>query len=103
MQVDHIDPLSGDDLDNLALACWNCNNHKRQATQAIDPESETEVRLFHPRNDIWRDHFVWAHNYSQIAGQTPIGRATIIRLKMNRPILVTARRRWVDGGYHRPE
>ena len=48
MQIDHIDPSDGDETDNLALACWNCNNHKRQATEAIDPETNELVSLFHP-------------------------------------------------------
>jgi len=100
MQVDHIHPGSGDGLDNLALSCWNCNNHKRQATDTLDPETNTTVSLFHPRKQKWSDHFEWIDNFIRIRGRTATGRATIIRLKMNRPAIVVARKRWVDAGYH---
>jgi len=103
MQVDHIDPFDGDELENLALSCWNCNNHKRQATHAIDPDTAQQVKLFHPRNDAWIVHFKWVDNHIRIEGQTPVGRATTFRLKMNRPIILHARKRWVDAGYHPPK
>lgn len=102
MQVDHIDPFGGDDMDNLALACWNCNNHKRQAIEALDPDTNQVVPLFHPRKQKWSLHFLWSDHFTLLIGRTPIGRATIDRLKMNRPVLVQARERWVEGGYHPP-
>lgn len=102
MQVDHINPSGSDEIDNLALACWNCNNHKRQATEALDPETNITVPLFHPRSDTWSDHFQWIDNYIRISGRTATGRATILRLKMNRPTIVIARKRWVDASYHSP-
>lgn len=102
MQIDHIDPAGGDMSQNLALACWNCNNHKRQATHAVDPESGETVRLFHPRQDRWTAHFIWIEDGVRVMGQSSIGRATIARLKMNRPAILVARRRWVDAGYHPP-
>jgi hypothetical protein len=103
MQIDHIDPEGGDSLQNLALACWNCNNHKRRATHAADPETAEIVRLFHPRQDNWQTHFVWIDDGIQLLGRTAIGRATIARLKMNRPSILVARRRWIDAGYHPPD
>jgi 5-methylcytosine-specific restriction endonuclease McrA len=36
-------------LDNLALACQGCNNHKYTKTEAYDPETGEVVPLFHPR------------------------------------------------------
>lgn len=103
MQVDHIDPSGADDLDNLALACWNCNNHKRQATHTPDPQTQTMVPLFHPRQHIWSEHFEWIDNAIRLRGLTPTGRATILRLKMNRPSIVIARKRWSEAGYHPPK
>lgn len=103
MQIDHIDPDGGDALSNLCLACWNCNNYKRNVTTALDPETSEEVSLFNPRSDIWGEHFEWVERGIWIRGRTSTGRATIIRLKMNRPLLVTARQRWVDSGHHPPE
>lgn len=102
MQVDHIDPDSGNDLDNLCLSCWNCNNHKRRAVSITDPETGVEVPLYNPRKDNWTEHFAWMEGATILTGLTPVGRATIERLKMNRPALVIARHRWVEGGYHPP-
>ncbi len=98
MQVDHVDPEGGDDLDNLCLPCWNCNNHKRQATHAIDPETGEDVPLFNPRKQAWSEHFEWLGDATHVRGLTPTGRATIVRLKMNRPAIVVACSRWVEGG-----
>jgi hypothetical protein len=102
MQVDHIDPDGGDDLDNLCLACWNCNNHKRQATIIPDPETGEDVPWFNPRRQIWSAHFEWINDATYVRGLTPTGRATVVRLKMNRPAIVVARSRWVEGGCHPP-
>ncbi len=98
MQVDHIDPDGEDALDNLCLACWNCNNHKRQAIEADDPKTGEVVLLFNPRKDIWAEHFEWGEGALLILGRTASGRATVERLKMNRPALVVARLRWSAGG-----
>lgn len=68
MQVDHIEPDGGNDEQNLALSCWNCNNHKRQATQAPDPETGTLVSLFHPRQQVWAVHFASIDNAIRLQG-----------------------------------
>jgi hypothetical protein len=103
MQVDHIDPMGGDVPENLCLSCWNCNNHKRQAVQVTDPETREPVSLFNPRIQVWTEHFEWIDNATRIRGLTPIGRATVIRLKMNRAVIVIARQRWAEGGHHPPK
>jgi hypothetical protein len=102
MHVDHIDPNGGDTLENLCLACWNCNTSKHQATTAVDPETDEMVPLFNPRKEKWPEHFGWLEGGIWIQGLTPVGRATVERLKMNRPAIVIARKRWVEGGYHPP-
>lgn len=102
MQVDHIIPQNTDNLDNLCLSCWNCNNHKRSATSDFDDIMREEVALFNPRIQQWDEHFKWSGDFSVIVGHTATGRATIRRLKMNRPILVVARKRWVESGFHPP-
>ena len=48
-----------DSLDNLALACIDCNLHKGTDLTGIDPESQQVVQLFNPRRDRWVDHFRW--------------------------------------------
>jgi hypothetical protein len=42
----------GDDADNLALACPDCNLRKGPNLTGIDPETGAVVRLFHPRRDV---------------------------------------------------
>jgi hypothetical protein len=75
-------------LDNLALACWQCNLKKGTNLTSIDPDTGELTRLFHPRTDEWTDHFAsriveWRIGRMQIAGLTPIGRATVRLLDMN--------------------
>lgn len=98
MHVEHINPAGGDYLDNLCLACPNCNLSKAAAVTAVDPDTGEEVPLFNPRNQIWSQHFAWVDNYAVIRGLAPTGRAT--RFKMNRPRIVLARKRWVQAGLH---
>jgi 5-methylcytosine-specific restriction endonuclease McrA len=45
--------------DNLALACFHCNNHKGPNIAGVDPATRQVVRLFHPREDRWAEHFAW--------------------------------------------
>ena len=103
--VDHIKPLSygGEtDLENLCLACFHCNSYKSDFRIGIDLETRLESPLFNPRRDRWSDHFLWVDTGQELTGLTPIGRATISRLRMNRPAIVTARRAWIKAGMHPP-
>jgi len=100
MHVEHINPGNGDDLDNLCLACPNCNLSKATAVKAVDLEIGEEVPLFNPRTQTWDEHFEWVDNHAQIRGVTPIGRATVNCFKINRPRMVLTRRRWVQAGLH---
>jgi hypothetical protein len=61
------------------------------------------VRLFDPRREAWEDHFVWSPGADRILGLTPVGRATVLALNLNRPSLVRARRAWVAVGWHPPQ
>ena len=84
MHVEHIIPrIHGgtDDLDNLALACVDCNLHKGPNLVGIDPETERVTDLFHPRRHRWEDHFEWRGIY--LVGKTAIGRTTVRVLNMN--------------------
>jgi len=78
-----------DDANNLALACHHCNLHKGPNLTGIDPETGAIVRLFHPRLDVWTDHF--RPQGMILVGLTPIGRATVRTLAMNNPEAVEAR------------
>lgn len=103
MHVDHIDPDGDDTLDNLCLACGNCNLSKARATSAPDPKSGAVVLLFNPRTQVWSEHFEWMPDGTRLNGLTPIGRATIERLKINQDRVVDARVLWVFSGVHPPK
>ncbi len=54
--VEHIVPRQhrgADNLDNLALACPECNLHKGTNLTGIDPDTNQVTPLFHPRRDKW--------------------------------------------------
>lgn len=85
--IDHIVSVAqggADNIDNLALACFHCNRRKSDYTTGIDPETGLPSQLFHPRKMRWQDHFVWSQDRLSIVGVTPIGRATVEQLEMNR-------------------
>lgn len=83
---DHCIPESAGgatELQNLAWSCPTCNGHKRAHSTGIDPLQGSEVLLFNPRRDRWDAHFRWSADGCRIDGQTPIGRATVERLRLN--------------------
>ena len=76
---------------NLAWSCHHCNLHKGPNLSGIDPQSDTVVRLFHPRTDRWEDHFMLEGGL--VRGISATGRATVRVLAMNslrRVVLRTA-------------
>ena len=103
--VEHIIALSrggANTHENMAFACGGCNDHKYAKTEAIDPLESVFVPLFHPRKQRWLDHFQWNSDYTLILGITPIGRATVDALKMNRPSLINLRKALYAYGEHPP-
>jgi hypothetical protein len=95
MELDHLIPeaLGGlTEEDNLWLACSLCNDSKGCRIAAEDPTTGVVVRLFNPRHQDWHEHFSWSEGGSMITGGTPVGRATVVALHLNRPTLVLARR-----------
>jgi hypothetical protein len=106
LTIGHIVPqaLGGtSDEENLCLACWRCNLLKRDRIAAIDLQTGDTVRLFNPRLQNWFDHFAWQDGGLVITGLTPIGRATVSALRLNRMVLVNARRLWIEAGWHPPD
>ncbi len=95
-ELDHILPRSRGGLTemaNLALACPHCNARKWAHMDGEDPESGQTVALFNPRTQRWVDHFRWSEQRPfEIVAITAHGRATVVRLQMNHPDLVSIRR-----------
>ena len=84
LHVEHVRPIKhrgSDSLDNLALACIDCNLHKGSNVAGYDPETGQLSELFHPRLQRWADHFAWQGVL--IVGITPVGRTTVEVLQMN--------------------
>lgn len=107
--IDHVLPRSRggtDDVENLALACRNCNERRSNRTEYRDPQTTEEVPVFNPRIQGWSDHFVWDSGGTQIIGVTPIGRATVELLDLNDArhggAVLRVRQRDVADGYQPP-
>ena len=104
-EIDHVIPESLGGLtvrENLCLCCSACNERKSCRTVAIDSLTRKRATLFHPRRQTWSQHFRWIDDGLRIEGLTPTGRATVLALQLNRPILETARRGWISVGWHPP-
>ena len=92
-EVEHVIPLSRDGTDgetNLALACRSCNLHKSDQVTGIDQMKQQAVRLFHPRQDDWEEHFIVEIETGRVEGRTEIGRATVACLRINEPLQLAA-------------
>lgn len=103
--IEHIVPKSQggqNTLDNLALSCQSCNNHKYTKTTGIDPITGKTVPLYNPRQESWADHFAWNEDCALIIGLTPTGRATVETLQLNKPGLVNLRQILSAVGEHPP-
>jgi len=89
---------SDNSLDNLAMACFGSDAYKVPNLSSIEPVTNRLVALFHPRKQSWSDHFQqieW-----DIEGLTPVGRATIrlinIERQSPRSITVTCKENGID-------
>jgi hypothetical protein len=91
----HIDHIIAEKHDgpttsaNLAWACFSCNMRKGPNVAGFDPVTGDLSRLFHPRSDIWSEHFMWEG--ALLRGKTAIGRTTIGVLGINDPDSVAVR------------
>jgi|SRR5450432_3642888 len=91
-EVDHIvAEKHGGQTDevNLCLSCFDCNRHKGSDLASLDPSSGDIVLLFHPRHDIWENHFTIDGGLIQAI--SPQGSATARLLDMNNPRRVAER------------
>ena len=95
-EPDHIVPLQHGgvtDLTNLALACLRCNRHKGPNIGSFDPLTGQLVPLFHPRLQVWDQHFQIVDG--EIIPLTAEGRVTVRVLRFNDPDRLTERQRLI--------
>lgn len=100
-EVEHVVPLSrqgSNNEANLALACRSCNLHKGNRIGGVTSRANAEVRFFHPREDLWSEHFKVSHESGEILGITPVGEVTVQYLGMNSSAQVAARQLWIRLG-----
>lgn len=105
-EVEHIHPISKGGktvLSNLALSCPSCNKFKSHRIEAIDPQTGETVLLYNPRKGVWKKHFKWSADFTQIIGLTETGRATVRVLKLNRRNLLNLRKLLRLYGEHPPK
>ena len=84
LHVEHVVPRKhggGDELENFALACIDCNLHKGSNVAGYDPLTQHLTPLFNPRQQAWSDHFRW--DGVLLVGTTAIGRTTVDVLCLN--------------------
>jgi hypothetical protein len=101
-QIDHIIAEKHGGVthaDNLALSCYYCNSFKGPNIAGIDPDGAPEiaVQLFHPRHQIWSEHFEWKG--AALSGLSPAGRATISVLRINDSDAIEFRQLLLETGY----
>jgi len=90
-EVDHIISIKHDgptSLENLAL--FVCNRYKGTDIAAIDPETGSLSPFFHPRQDVWQDHFSLSDS-GLITPRSATGRVTVRILQLNKPARVSLR------------
>lgn len=98
-EVDHIIPekhRGATSLDNLCLACLDCNRHKGSDFASFDPDSNEIALLFNPRQHGWTDHFRLEDG--RIVPLTAVGRVTVFVLRLNDEIRIRARRALIEAG-----
>jgi 5-methylcytosine-specific restriction endonuclease McrA len=75
-EFEHIIPRSAGGetiLENLCLSCPSCNRYKTNRQNIVDPVTEQTIPLFHPQLQVWKEHFSWNDDASEIVGITDIG------------------------------
>jgi len=85
-------------MENLALACFDCNRRKGPNISSVDPDTGEIVQLFNPRRDIWLVHFCLEG--ARIVGRTPVGRATAELLQFNNPSRIRVREELRKAGQY---
>lgn len=84
-------------LSNLAYACSWCNWKKGPNIATVLHEKGDLLPIFHPREDIWNDHFKVEEGV--IIGKTDIAKGTIRLLDMNTVELIMERKVLTESGF----
>ena len=98
-EVDHIiaEKHRGETvLENLCLACLECNRAKGSDFGSFDPETGEITLLYNPRQQSWEKHF--RLDGARIVPLSPEGRVTAFVLKLNDEIRVRARQGLLEAG-----
>ena len=74
---------------------------KRSAWFGSGPTSDVST-AFNPRQDDWDKHFMWSADGLFVIGLTPVGRATIEALALNRDRVINIRATDRMVGRHPP-
>jgi hypothetical protein len=82
-----------------ALACVSCSLHKSAKQIVEDPVTGTQINIFNPRQQMWKEHFCW--DGVRVVGLTVTGRGTI-DAGANRSIILSIRGKEELLGCHPP-
>ena len=89
LTIDHFRPISkggNDHLNNLIYCCHRCNSYKYN----YFPSNEGEKEIWNPRKESREAHFFLLEDGS-LQAISPVGKATIQLLRLNRPPLISFR------------
>jgi hypothetical protein len=87
-----------DDLENLCLACPECNLAKGPNLSGY--LGGKVVPLFHPRRQSWKRHFYWQG--PALIGRTQSGKVTVKVLDINNPRRIMVRQSLIEEGRFPP-
>ncbi len=97
LEIEHIHPKAKggkDEIDNLWLACRQCNLNKGIKIDGLDLITFEQAKIFNPNQRKWSEHFVWDESKTKIIGKTSVGRVTVSILQLNNELQKTARKFW---------
>ncbi len=98
-EPDHIIPRQHggtSESQNLAQACLRCNRLKGPNVGSFDPQTALLTPFFHPRTQIWSEHFRFESGV--IHPLTPEARVTVAILRLNDPERIVERQQLYRAG-----
>lgn len=99
-QIEHIISLKhkgSHDLENLAYSCSVCNRNKGTDLGTLAGTPPQLTRFFHPRMDVWREHFELDET-GVINPLSTIAEATVNALEMNHYEQIINRKILIEAG-----